>query len=248
MTVQSDAGIFYEAYELWYFGDEGIKRSKSFERWDPDGITDLSAKTKLRWSKVCEWLDNYFRRNPARRKAQSKSRNLESLLRELEIDMESTIAANVSNFPGDLLDGPTTLTPWFFCFIHTGFLLILVVLSLVYGGIHLATLNFSFASKTEHLLWKIACIDIMATVPVGVLCILVLASFDSDSDRRFLSYRTYEILETLSTLLADIGCYALLVFYVLSRLYIVVEAFIGLRHVPIGVYAAVPWVQAIPHV
>ena len=41
---------------------------------------------------------------------------------------------------------------------------------------------------------------------------------------------------------------ALCLLYILSRLYIVVEAFISLRHVPIGVYAAVPWVQAIPHV
>ena len=72
MMVTSNIGIFNEADRLWHFGDEGIKRSKSDERWEPDGITDLSAKDRLRRSKVCEWLDNYFRRNPAKRKPQSE--------------------------------------------------------------------------------------------------------------------------------------------------------------------------------
>jgi hypothetical protein len=40
----------------------------------------------------------------------------------------------------------------------------------------------------------------------------------------------------------------LIFFYGLSRVYIVVEAFISLRHVLIGVYSAVPWTQSIPHI
>jgi hypothetical protein len=35
--------------------------------------------------------------------------------------------------------------------------------------------------------------------------------------------------------------------YIVARVYIVVEAFISLRSVPIGVYASVPWANAIPH-
>ena len=178
MTVISNLAYRYEAKDLWYFGDKSIRYSRSRSEWIPDRLTHLSAKKKLRWSKVCEWLDDYFRRNPARRIPQSEGRNLLSLLRELEIDMESRIAANISNFPGGLFDGsisspkrtPWTIrTPWFICYYHKGFLLILVILSLVYGGIHLATLDFAFASKTERLLWKVACIDIMATVPFQFL-------------------------------------------------------------------------------
>ena len=33
-----------------------------------------------------------------------------------------------------------------------------------------------------------------------------------------------------------------------SILYLVTESSLSLRHVPIGAYAAVPWVQNIPHV
>ena len=36
--------------------------------------------------------------------------------------------------------------------------------------------------------------------------------------------------------------------YTLMRVYIVVESFISLRHVPIGVYAALLWALGIPHV
>lgn len=36
--------------------------------------------------------------------------------------------------------------------------------------------------------------------------------------------------------------------YTASRLYLVTESFLSLRHVPIGAYAAVPWVQTIPHI
>ena len=227
---------YYEARKLWYSGDDGIKRSKSYGGWDPDGITDLSAKEEMRWSKVCEWLDKYFERNPGTSKIQPKDQNLQNLdnlLRNLEPDLLSTLVLEVSNLPANL---PSLLSPFLIVFIgpYKRFFWILVVLSCVYGGIHLATWNFAFASTTEQLLWKIACIDIMATVPIVVLCIFGL-------DNCF-------YYNTFYGLLLAIGNYALLILYAVSRIYIVAEAFIALRHVPIGVYAAVPWVQAIPHV
>ena len=249
MTVTSDVRWRpSDVRKLWYFGDEGIKRSKYFGCWDPDGITDLSEKEELRWSKLCKWLDNYFRRNPAKRKPQSEGRNLYDLFHELEVDVISGLVANISNFPGKLDDGYVMLSG---VVGNKGFLLILVVLSLVYGGIHLATWNFAFASKTEHLLWKIACIDIMATVPIGVLCILVLDSLIDAFDEGPFELRSTAQMEKIwlfYKLLSLAIIFALSVPYALSRIYIVVESFISLRHVPIGVYAAVPWVQAIPHV
>jgi len=38
-----------------------------------------------------------------------------------------------------------------------------------------------------------------------------------------------------------------MVFYSLARIFIVVESFIGLRRVPIGVYWTPAWLQMIPH-
>ena len=254
MTVMSNVGVRYECTYLWYFRDKGLKRSKHWLGWDPDEITDLSTKEKLRRSKVCEWLDDYFRRNPAPKKPQWEGRGLGHLLRDLRIDVEFTIVVNVSNFPGDF-DG---ISSWGVArmirmniFRNKGFLLILVLLSLVYGGVHLATWNFAFASKTEHLLWKIACIDIMATVPIGVPCLL---GFDflilgiGMLARSIFRSATIEEVDVFRQPLLLAILYTFSVAYALSRIYLVAESFIGLRHVPIGVYAAVPWVQAIPHV
>ena len=252
LTVESLDWVRHEAWNFWYFGNEGIKRSKTYDRWNPEESTDQSAKEILRYNKVCEWLDNYFRRNPAERKPRSQGGWLEGgrlvpLLDDLTTDVEPRLEVNVSNLPGDLNDIFSWAVTRTDIDDHKEFLLILVVLSFVYGGIHLATWNFAFASKTEHLLWKIACIDIMATVPIGVLCILRLGSL-IDPFKPGRSYRKDEFMWNLYTLLYWAIFYLLLVPYVLSRIYIVVESFIGLRHVPIGVYAAVPWVQAIPHV
>ena len=258
MTVRSKVGIRNEAHRLWYFGDEGIKRSKTSKRWEPDESSDLSAKEMLRWSKVCECLENYFRRNPARSKPQSEGQYLIYLLRGLEIDLESTIVVNVSNWPKDLLQSLEE-NPIFLSYLNPyeknqGFLLILVALSLLYGGIHLATWNFAFASKTEHLLWKIACIDIMATVPIGFPS-FYWYSFYLLGLRELLSDRNKLIAEALMLFPHDVAVFPnfgflsiLSVCYAFSRIYIVIESFISLRHVPIGVYAAVPWVQAIPHI
>ena len=263
MTVQSEAGVGYEYLYLWYFEDEGLKRSKDPNYWVPDGITDLSTKEKLRWSKVCEWLDDYFRRNPTRRNptrrkphlsqpedglllSQPENGNLLTFSCKLEPDMGSTLVANISNFPGGLIKIPRLAVTKKDIHENREFFLILVVLSLVYGGIHLATWNFAFPSKTEHLLWKIACIDIMATVPIGVLCLLGL-----DSVMPLMYPWTFHgryVFSTDSYIPFWAIFYVLSVPYALSRIYLVVESLIGLRHVPIGVYAAVPWVQAIPHV
>ena len=179
--------------------------------------------------------------------------------------MKSTIVDNVSNWPEDLLRKPKrnpTFTVGAIYDESKGFLIILVALSILYGGIHLATWNFAFPSKTEHLLWKIACIDIMVTAPIEVFnlrgsrAIYDLAvAFTTFEARR--SARKRDIVELFSWSLYSLShfllsyllnLYALLTCYALSRIYIVVESFVSLRHVPIGVYAAVPWVQAIPHI
>jgi hypothetical protein len=37
------------------------------------------------------------------------------------------------------------------------------------------------------------------------------------------------------------------VIYVASRVFIITEAFLSLRHVPVGVYISPSWIQLIPH-
>ena len=218
---------------------------------DPDKITYLSAKDVLRWNKASEWLENWERQHPEFQLGRNSL--WDSLWKMLKYGPTLplySLVGNISDFPGTLAI-PSGRKIWFytlrFVIENRMFLLLLVTLPLLYGGIHLATWDFHFASKTEHLLWKIACIDIMGTIPVGALYGLIDRSSirliymrNDDENRR--------IFTTLSDYLAWAFYGPLSILYALSRLYIVVESFISLRHVPIGVYAAVPWVQDIPHV
>ena len=44
------------------------------------------------------------------------------------------------------------------------------------------------------------------------------------------------------------AAFVCVVLYALSRIYLVAESFASLRHVPVGAYAAVPWIEDIPHI
>jgi hypothetical protein len=121
---------------------------------------------------------------------------------------------------------------------------ILITLSIVYGGIHLAVWNSKFASTQESLLWKVACIDIMTTF---------LAAWPASSlAAKWIDLLFYSMRGSFGRAIGGVFIYltvaVLGLFYFLSRLYLVVESFISLRHVPIGVYTTIPWVQNIPHI
>ena len=113
-----------------------------------------------------------------------------------------------------------------------------VFLPLVYGSIHLAALNFAFPSEVEYVLWKTAGISIMASTPAWI----ILPGLQTVLEDRGTMFRhfSHNMIIVFSSLIA--------IMYICSRVYLVVESFVSLRHLPIGVFAAVPWVQAIPHI
>ena len=216
-----------------------------------DGFIYPSTKDVLRWKKLSEWIDNYDRQNPTKTIVRdyigdrNYSKALYNALQEvLKIRTSSgPLIAHAPNFPGNWslsLDRAS----WFVAIILITFLpvflMLLVVLPLVYGGVHLTTWNFGFSSKIEHLLWKIACIDIMGTIPFGLI-------LDQCLYHLFIRSAKGSLTASLTTTLSWVLFIPLFLFYALSRIYIVVESFISLRHVPIGVYAAIPWVQDMPH-
>ena len=217
--------------------------------------TYMSAKDVLRWSKLAEWLDKYEHRNEV---ALSQTEDLRyysnSLYWKIPINIVSRngLSVHVSDLPGKrsslALDSKIWVNAMGFVVETKVLLILLVALPLVYGGIHLTTWDFHFASQTEHLLWKIACIDIMGTIPLGVT---FFACTDRINDIVFTKgWPRAKEMAAMSALgyINWVLFTPIFVFYALSRIYIVVESFISLRHVPIGVYAAIPWVQDIPHI
>ena len=127
-------------------------------------ITYLSAKDVLRWNKFSEWLDQFERRDPKIKVAVSQSEDLNiesSLWWKLLYDPiqervpRNALSVHVSDLPGDMLlalDSELWITAMYFVVKTKALLTLLFALPLIYGGIHIVTWNFHFASQTEHLL------------------------------------------------------------------------------------------------
>lgn len=116
---------------------------------------------------------------------------------------------------------------------YGGLLGLAVVLSALYGGIHLSAWNWVFPTSWEGLVWKFACFLIAAVLPLYHIFNKIRASFLDGLDG----------WETAMHVVLSLT----LVVYMLARIYIIFEAFASLRHVPIGVYMAPVWVQMFPH-
>ena len=101
----------------------------------------------------------------------------------------------------------------------------------VFGGIHCVGWFFNFPSSAEAMLWRVS-----SAVLTGMA---------------FLS----PIIGGLLALLSDREGYfgiavsaIIMLVYVVSRLFLIVEAFISLRHLTPGMLALVKWTSFIPHI
>lgn len=86
-----------------------------------------------------------------------------------------------------------------------------------YGGVHFTTRNFLFPTDHERMLWRISCYIMFSGAIFPVIAWVPFIGFG------------FNIL------------------YVAARIYIVFEAFLSLRHVPIGVYTTPAWTNYFPH-
>ncbi|KAM0558087.1 hypothetical protein ACHAPJ_005254 [Fusarium lateritium] len=118
------------------------------------------------------------------------------------------------------------------------FILVLVffVLCAGYGGVHCLAWNADFATQLEKNLWRIACVDL---VLAGVLYFILLAFFLAAEDNGAHAV-AHVVIVTLG-----LGHFAI---YVAARIFLVVEAFISVRHLHVEAYETVGWVSWIPHI
>lgn len=169
---------------------------------------------------------------------------------------------------------------------------VLLLMTMLYGGIHLLLWNYGFPIRAESILWKISA-TILFAIPVvtvvlfilfatvgGAIVIPIIESYESqerekkerelDANNRrgslrmkkpnfFERYRFWIGLFCKSLAVAVlpfyyVACSALalgnlggLISYAPARIFIIVESFISLRHVPVGVYENLSWAQYIPH-
>jgi hypothetical protein len=160
-----------------------------------------------------------------------------------------------------------------------GFVSALALLPTAYGYVHYTTLDFLFPSTMERLLWKISCILFMASGVCAILLCFILfldnlavkclkrrAPTSTDIESRlepafrsppYFFKKIFEhLLNSLPRFLQSmIGWIVFLlgiifcVLYCAARIYVVLESFISLRHVPIGVYQTPSgnFINYIPH-
>lgn len=163
------------------------------------------------------------------------------------------------NVDGEFLDrhGPVRL------------LLTLLFLASLYGGIHLALWNYDFPTPVESLLWRISATTLgSAPVLIILVALLFTASYryeDFSSSRRGpgLTDWVKKIFPRFCSAVSHMwkswgegvilymflqGFVLAAIVYIFARIFIVVESFISLRHVPIGVYeGGLGWSKYIPH-
>ena len=132
----------------------------------------------------------------------------------------------------------------------SGGLIAALTICMFYGAAHATAWNFIFPTNLERLLWRIACVDTIAGV-ISLLAFFSIVIFHHEHGRKLLVQsffsREKSVMSILYRLVIAVGVLNF-PFWILSRLYIIVETFISLRHVQLGVYQTVDWTDYIPHI
>jgi hypothetical protein len=120
-------------------------------------------------------------------------------------------------------------------------LAVLAVCGILYGGVHLTAWNSHFPTGIEKLLFRLA-----ATAVTGAGVLLWVAYLV----RQILGLNNYDesFVFTLVVLVAVVLIPYGVVAACVARVYLVVEAFMSFRSLPLGAYTTVNWVVFLPHV
>ena len=132
----------------------------------------------------------------------------------------------------------------------SGGLIAALVICMFYGAAHATAWGFIFPTYVEKLLWRIACIDTIAGV-VSILAVFSVVVFYHEHGQQILlkSFFAKEngVMPILYRIVVLVGLFNF-PFCLLARFYVIVESFISLRHVRLGVYQTVEWTDYIPHI
>jgi hypothetical protein len=105
-------------------------------------------------------------------------------------------------------------------------------LPVLYGSIHLVAWYYQFPTSVERIMWMASCLTLCVATPA-------LVSLSSLPSLLFQG-RMFSLLETCS--------FVVLLIYGAARIFLIVESFLSLRSLPIGVFWLPSWLQMIPHV
>ena len=110
------------------------------------------------------------------------------------------------------------------------------VVGVVFGGIHCVGWFFNFPSSDEAILWRVCSAVLTGIAFLLPLLVYLLYLFMKTPN----NHRWQQFAIAVFTII--------LLVYVVSRLLLLVEAFISLRHLTPGMLALVEWASFIPHI
>ena len=140
----------------------------------------------------------------------------------------------------------------------------LVIVALVYGGLHLLAWNAPFHTRVEETLWKISGIFVASIGPMSIAYAGLLSVTDKlfrHIDRLWLSGRwatsrtrerpkVIEFLNVSEDIIEKITQFlgvSYLLFYLFARVYLVVECFIEVAYLPDSAFTTPVFTRYIPH-
>lgn len=124
------------------------------------------------------------------------------------------------------------------------------ILSILISAIHLAAWDSVFPGRVESIMWKVASVAMMTTIPAVLLYRLQVVLIQ----RYLFQYHRqgYETSHVWFTWIVNVWYFILaivfLVFFVCVRWYLIIESFISVRHMAYGVYFVPDWLQIFPHI
>lgn len=118
-------------------------------------------------------------------------------------------------------------------------LAVLLALTMAYGGIHMSVWTHDFPTEEERWMWRGSSIVVAA---FGWFVAVVVILFSMWDEFQPVWRGGIVVLGIVSIFVCG------LLLCAASRIFIVVESFISLRTVPVGVYVAIPWANYIPHI
>lgn len=108
----------------------------------------------------------------------------------------------------------------------------------VFGAIHVASWNIKLLSNVEQWLWRASALYCVAS---GMMATLILLFSTLCEDRFWITNSTNDIVMLFPFI-------AIPSFYIIARLFMIVEVFLSLRALPASAYESVQWSSFIPHI
>jgi len=128
----------------------------------------------------------------------------------------------------------------------------LLLLPVLYGGVHLTAWSFSFPTEAEETLWRMSCIVVISGIFVALVILFIAVLVFGFLDLFLVALDDWEsaVFSVIGSVFIGTVCViggAGLILYVFARVFIVLESFLSLRATPIGAYMTVSWLQMLPH-